>query len=90
MRQDDWITKLYIMETINKQTFSVPTHYGYIIDIDPIHINVEWFENVNNFTRKQLTYFSHCQTTVEKHVEFVYDNEKFLSELNINKHETNI
>jgi hypothetical protein len=88
MRQDDWITKLYIMEQI-KQTFTVPTKFGFIgLERDEKEFpnphdrfEIDWYENTSNYTHNQIEQFTDVISSDVKEVDEVYDNDRFVNEM---------
>lgn len=79
MIKDDWITKLYIMEKINKQKIEVPLKFGWLSPVgdNGYEYDVTWCDNVDNYTTNQCNIVADVTSRETKFVDKVMDDETF-------------
>jgi hypothetical protein len=88
MRNDDWITKLYIMENLNKTSakYIVPAKLGWMklenceseYPDDKDRFVVDWVDNTENFTFNQAQQVCDMVSSETKEVDFVMAEDTFV------------
>lgn len=86
MQHDDWITKLFIMENLNKNKFTVPVKLGWLTPngeydehAQPVDYIVDWRENVQNYSKEQCLFLADVISDEFKQVDDVYDETMFFN-----------
>ncbi len=86
MRQDDWITKLYITERMKKKKIEVPAQLGWCIPDESAGVDdfgvpndyiVGWKNNDENLTETQCLLVSDVVSKETKFVESTISDEEF-------------